>query len=987
MTSATCSVVFVVCILQCVTSMGSQRLQPSKTLTDPIQTQILSSSVAASNTLRTSQIVSSPPSSDDALKSQTSLEPSQTLTAPKTLSKSSISTLYGITGSTRSLLHDTSALAGTPTHALPKSLRTETPVLSRSLPIIPENTMTPTKSVKLTDDSTALSPQRTSAGSVLIPTTTSTEQEHPPSKSFVVLSSSVVNKVEHVERSTKMFSHSSLANVHLTPLMTSDMISSAHSSTIQPSPSLATPQKTDVTSTLLVPSRVMLSEGTHLTAQSSQSSVTHSVTPSDQSTSPPVRLTTQPNIPSSADSVTPSTTLFVGRNKSVDPGRTSSVPPMVPPTNLPTSTNNIPTNTISTQADFASKINSQPFLVSSSSLSLSSRIESTPQDSSVSLLSQGSSASQQTTSLPFTPNSKATLLSSESQKTDGTYEITSPISTPTLNPQLVETKWSSSLESGKFTETSLSSNSNKSSTAFPELATSNVRVTDSLLESSSPISLTQTVIPSETEPISLTLSVTSSPYMSSNLSHLELLKPSHSTSYNTMSMYTSSVELHSALTTIVTEIIPTRTKVNMSRTYFNASNTSGLVFSTTNTVLLSVSSSQIGIPILSRSTQYSKLLKSSKTLSADSTISKHSSTVTVYSITPSNSETQMHTHVSHLTKTVIKTTNSTPLGASTTLPPRNKTFEIVFNGLCTPLAERHLYGQFSDNIRYIVSRKLSISYDSVVVHNLTCASVHVYVTLLNTVTKRITENFKELVGSRKLNISVISKQGELHYSAVKLKTIAEPSVQKELQSNAYEKDSKTSVITIACSAIVAMLVIGLVVALRECYRRKHTQTFDLTNTPNVHMKLEDFTLTRIPRSSTWYSDEGVAIQRFSETNGSTMQKSSNGISKQPTISCISDILKDKEADGEELRPFSYSILSNNSRKDSQDTTVSITSDSNFAYSTDSLVPLPKSSSGMHGAVNPIYFGDEMPQMGSNNRLDQNVNPSDTHEQFRQVYNQ
>lgn len=310
------------------------------------------------------------------------------------------------------------------------------------------------------------------------------------------------------------------------------------------------------------------------------------------------------------------------------------------------------------------------------------------------------------------------------------------------------------------------------------------------------------------------------------------------------------------------------------------------------------------------------------------------------------------TRVVHTTETMYYPTHRIP-------QKYNATIELTFNGQCEPLHTRRTYEHFVDNVQTLICKKLHVEHEHVIVHNLTCASVHIHVTFLNITTTNLTGHLQDLINRNKMNVTVYGNQQELHYQGTALKMVPFPKSITEILAQSEEKNTEVVVIIIASAIIVLLVLVGLIVFGRECYRRKRSQTFDLTSTPHVHLKMEDFTLTRIPRTGAWYSDEGVTIQRFSETNGSNIVKSSNGVRKQPAISCISDMLREKESSGAQLRQFSYTILPSN-RKDSQDTTVSTASDGNFRHSTDSLVA--RQNSNMHGAVNPIYLGDEFPRL-------------------------
>lgn len=81
------------------------------------------------------------------------------------------------------------------------------------------------------------------------------------------------------------------------------------------------------------------------------------------------------------------------------------------------------------------------------------------------------------------------------------------------------------------------------------------------------------------------------------------------------------------------------------------------------------------------------------------------------------------------------------------------------------------------------------------------------------------------------------------------------------------------VIVVACCVCAVLVAIGVAICVKECYRRKHAQSFDLLEVPHVNLKLEDFTLTRIPRPRPVYTESaGVKVKVKAEAsclNGSS----------------------------------------------------------------------------------------------------------------------
>lgn len=75
------------------------------------------------------------------------------------------------------------------------------------------------------------------------------------------------------------------------------------------------------------------------------------------------------------------------------------------------------------------------------------------------------------------------------------------------------------------------------------------------------------------------------------------------------------------------------------------------------------------------------------------------------------------------------------------------------------------------------------------------------------------------------------------------------------------------VIIVACCVSFILICIGCCICLREYYIRKRSRSFDLSDIVNFNLKLEDYTLTKIPRNKPFYSDNSVKMQSFTRKNG------------------------------------------------------------------------------------------------------------------------
>ncbi|XP_060080872.1 uncharacterized protein LOC132560228 [Ylistrum balloti] len=235
-------------------------------------------------------------------------------------------------------------------------------------------------------------------------------------------------------------------------------------------------------------------------------------------------------------------------------------------------------------------------------------------------------------------------------------------------------------------------------------------------------------------------------------------------------------------------------------------------------------------------------------------------------ITPSQSATPEHS-----------TSLSPEHSITTWLPPvmaRNISFEIQFNGVCNPLVQRKTALEiFWEELVITLAKTLHIDHSDIKPKDIACRPIRISFIITSTTSKNITEILKTLVADRKLKFQIpvpVERTGSKYqYEAVSVKRVPldyDISGTPDLYEIGLNKVD-IIVIIVACCVSFILICIGCCICLREYYIRKRSRSFDLSDIVNFNLKLEDYTLTKIPRNKPFYSDNAVKMQSFTRKNG------------------------------------------------------------------------------------------------------------------------
>ncbi|KAK6172251.1 hypothetical protein SNE40_015953 [Patella caerulea] len=367
-------------------------------------------------------------------------------------------------------------------------------------------------------------------------------------------------------------------------------------------------------------------------------------------------------------------------------------------------------------------------------------------------------------------------------------------------------------------------------------------------------------------------------------------------------------------------------------------------------------------------------LSSSFSQSVHPTTREHSTTIDHHNSTESFnviSSTQMQSTVSSemITPVMTKTTEADMKNVF-----KDCRFLFTFAGDCQLVTNNTLYlAEFIEGLRETLVEKLDISNDRIKPHDISCGSIKIYVTFKNVSCPEMDRSLKTVVASENLIVPTFIENKVVTFTAQSVLEVAlqDSNINSlDLPGHGIDKID-IIVIIVACCICGVLLVIGITVCIKECYRRKYAQSFDLLDMPHVNLKLEDFTLTRIPRPKTTYTNENTTNthsypERYSQpvnkenghpvTNGNHINLNDVHVRMQPL------------SDGIVVGVTGYATPNGTSKKKKRAPSAS----SNFSQSdtlkdpsTENLVPDGHFTS--IGALNPIFVDDD--DQGSTSTLD------------------
>ena len=222
----------------------------------------------------------------------------------------------------------------------------------------------------------------------------------------------------------------------------------------------------------------------------------------------------------------------------------------------------------------------------------------------------------------------------------------------------------------------------------------------------------------------------------------------------------------------------------------------------------------------------------------------------------------------------IKSTIRMEIPTSSAAPemPRDVTYRIRYDGDCKiVLSNNDVRDKFEKEVKKMFMDKVGVPQDNVLLHDISCGSVDVLVTLHDVQQTQVERRLDEIT-SNPVPL-VVTSAGQTHaflpvsYTPSQLSTTTVPPAappQPTKSKGLREVDMIIIIIVCIVGGMLMIIIIALIV--HECRRRSHSKTFDLRGTPRAHITTEDFTLTKMERGPAEYNDNGL-IMNHNQQNG------------------------------------------------------------------------------------------------------------------------
>lgn len=295
---------------------------------------------------------------------------------------------------------------------------------------------------------------------------------------------------------------------------------------------------------------------------------------------------------------------------------------------------------------------------------------------------------------------------------------------------------------------------------------------------------------------------------------------------------------------------------------------------------------------------------------------------------------------------------------------KNITCEIKFDGDCELLTHNKVaLGEFWEAFVVILSDILPVRRDKIKPKDIACGPIRLSFYILDVESPDLSKKLADYVNTRQLSVPILLDSSLKMYTAITIEF--DPDFKQEAEdSDIFAiglRQVDIIVIISACLVSLVLICVGFFICAREYYLKKRTRSFDLSDVVHWNMNMEDYTLTKIPRPKTTYTDKGVKMNSFRKKNGSSSHELKAQVENIPS----SEVKNGKVLTDVQVRMDSNSnglIVGVTGTSDpllptnQQSPTYSNRSYDRNYDSEDNLYE--EQNSPLHCADNPIYYADD-----------------------------
>ncbi|KAL3880319.1 hypothetical protein ACJMK2_032567 [Sinanodonta woodiana] len=187
-------------------------------------------------------------------------------------------------------------------------------------------------------------------------------------------------------------------------------------------------------------------------------------------------------------------------------------------------------------------------------------------------------------------------------------------------------------------------------------------------------------------------------------------------------------------------------------------------------------------------------------------------------------------------------------------------FAITFQGDCEAMMDDSKSQlQFWESIIYFICNTLNLPDNTVQPEDINCPPLRVYFTLKQISRTDAFEVLNNTISNNSFQVQILADSVPIIYKSQFIQRL-EPTSDRPDRSVTTLERLDIIIISIAAVLFFVLLVACSCICCREIYKRKHVQSFQLKETPHVSVKVEDYTLTRIPRTKVNYTDSHVLTE-------------------------------------------------------------------------------------------------------------------------------
>lgn len=196
----------------------------------------------------------------------------------------------------------------------------------------------------------------------------------------------------------------------------------------------------------------------------------------------------------------------------------------------------------------------------------------------------------------------------------------------------------------------------------------------------------------------------------------------------------------------------------------------------------------------------------------------------------------------------------------------NYSFEIEFTGECRSLESKEALTEIWSSLMNIVGREADTRGRKVKPINILCEPLRLSFKVYNTTHNNLTENLQTLVTNKEFVITVLVDGYKMEFKAIRIYSFFENDIESDIFLMGL---NEIDIIVIICATTISVILVcaGLIICAREYYLKKRTRSFTLSSFMSKGSKAYDYTLTKMPRPNSSYSENGVRMKSIGNREG------------------------------------------------------------------------------------------------------------------------